>query len=149
MRCLVVLLLLAGCASLSAAAGVPCALSLDFFGRHNVTADDKDVPVAIADQSLFSHREGLIINHHVCSMRVGDFKLVIRNYKPRFPPMFSLTYVKVLILRATLQYHRGSLSNGLDSECAYHLKYQQMTSILSGRSGDRRTRRSADLACHP
>ncbi|KAF9815060.1 hypothetical protein SFRURICE_010618 [Spodoptera frugiperda] len=92
MRCLVVLLLLAGCASLSAAAGVPCALSLDFFGRHNVTADDKDVPGA---------------------------------------------------------YHRGSLSNGLDGECAYHLKYQQMTSILSGRSGDRRTRRSADLACHP
>lgn len=47
MRCLVVLLLLAGCASLSAAAGVPCALSLDFFGRHNVTADDKDVPGAV------------------------------------------------------------------------------------------------------
>ncbi|CAH0698818.1 unnamed protein product [Spodoptera exigua] len=44
MRCLVVLLLLAGCASLSASAGVPCVLSMEFFGRHNVTADDKDVP---------------------------------------------------------------------------------------------------------
>uniref|UniRef100_A0A2H1WHT3 SFRICE_026240 n=1 Tax=Spodoptera frugiperda TaxID=7108 RepID=A0A2H1WHT3_SPOFR len=31
-----------------------------------------------------SHEECLSINHHACSMRVGDFKLIIRNYKPRF-----------------------------------------------------------------
>uniref|UniRef100_A0A2H1WUB4 SFRICE_028968 n=1 Tax=Spodoptera frugiperda TaxID=7108 RepID=A0A2H1WUB4_SPOFR len=34
-------------------------------------------------KGLFSHGEGLSINHHACSMRVGDFKLKIRNYKPR------------------------------------------------------------------
>uniref|UniRef100_A0A2H1VZZ5 SFRICE_026966 n=1 Tax=Spodoptera frugiperda TaxID=7108 RepID=A0A2H1VZZ5_SPOFR len=32
-----------------------------------------------------SHGEGLNINHHACSMRVGDFKLIIRNYKARLP----------------------------------------------------------------
>uniref|UniRef100_A0A2H1VXX3 SFRICE_017735 n=1 Tax=Spodoptera frugiperda TaxID=7108 RepID=A0A2H1VXX3_SPOFR len=37
------------------------------------------------DQSLFLHGEDLSINHHACSMRVGDFKLFIRNNKPRFP----------------------------------------------------------------
>uniref|UniRef100_A0A2H1VAI3 SFRICE_027510 n=1 Tax=Spodoptera frugiperda TaxID=7108 RepID=A0A2H1VAI3_SPOFR len=36
-------------------------------------------------KSLFSHGEGLTINHHDCSMRVGDFKHIIRNYKSRFP----------------------------------------------------------------
>uniref|UniRef100_A0A2H1WSN8 SFRICE_028850 n=1 Tax=Spodoptera frugiperda TaxID=7108 RepID=A0A2H1WSN8_SPOFR len=36
-------------------------------------------------KALFSHDEGLSINHHACTMRVGDFKLTIRNYKPRSP----------------------------------------------------------------
>uniref|UniRef100_A0A2H1V9K9 SFRICE_000589 n=1 Tax=Spodoptera frugiperda TaxID=7108 RepID=A0A2H1V9K9_SPOFR len=39
-------------------------------------------------KSLFSYAEGLSINHHTCSMQVGDFKLIIRNYKPRFPHVF-------------------------------------------------------------
>uniref|UniRef100_A0A2H1VK78 SFRICE_022633 n=1 Tax=Spodoptera frugiperda TaxID=7108 RepID=A0A2H1VK78_SPOFR len=34
-------------------------------------------------KGLFSHAEGLNINHHACSMRVGYFKLVIRKHKPR------------------------------------------------------------------
>uniref|UniRef100_A0A2H1VUU5 SFRICE_026141 n=1 Tax=Spodoptera frugiperda TaxID=7108 RepID=A0A2H1VUU5_SPOFR len=33
-------------------------------------------------KGLSSHGEGLSINHHACSM-IGDFKLLIRNYKPR------------------------------------------------------------------
>uniref|UniRef100_A0A2H1W294 SFRICE_004981 n=1 Tax=Spodoptera frugiperda TaxID=7108 RepID=A0A2H1W294_SPOFR len=44
--------------------------------------------VELAEVSKFdqiSHGEDLSIYHHACSMRVGDFKLVIRNYKPRFP----------------------------------------------------------------
>uniref|UniRef100_A0A2H1W808 SFRICE_019688 n=1 Tax=Spodoptera frugiperda TaxID=7108 RepID=A0A2H1W808_SPOFR len=36
-------------------------------------------------KDCFSHGKGLSINHHACSMRVVDFKLIIRNYKPRFP----------------------------------------------------------------
>uniref|UniRef100_A0A2H1V4W4 SFRICE_001424 n=1 Tax=Spodoptera frugiperda TaxID=7108 RepID=A0A2H1V4W4_SPOFR len=36
-------------------------------------------------KGLFSHGEGLNINHHACSMRVGDFKVIIKNYKPTFP----------------------------------------------------------------
>uniref|UniRef100_A0A2H1WM88 SFRICE_027526 n=1 Tax=Spodoptera frugiperda TaxID=7108 RepID=A0A2H1WM88_SPOFR len=31
-------------------------------------------------KGLFSHGVGLSINYHACSMRVGDFKLMIRNY---------------------------------------------------------------------
>uniref|UniRef100_A0A2H1V8K1 SFRICE_010146 n=1 Tax=Spodoptera frugiperda TaxID=7108 RepID=A0A2H1V8K1_SPOFR len=31
---------------------------------------------------LFSHGEGLSINHHALAMRVGDFRLIIRYYKP-------------------------------------------------------------------
>ncbi|KAJ8733831.1 hypothetical protein PYW07_014382 [Mythimna separata] len=44
MRCVVVMLLVVASGRLSAAAGLPCALSAEFFGRHNVTADDNDVP---------------------------------------------------------------------------------------------------------
>ncbi|XP_026726378.1 division abnormally delayed protein [Trichoplusia ni] len=45
MRCFVVILLLVACARLSAAAaGVSCALADEFLARHNVTADDNDVP---------------------------------------------------------------------------------------------------------
>uniref|UniRef100_A0A2H1WJD0 SFRICE_017568 n=1 Tax=Spodoptera frugiperda TaxID=7108 RepID=A0A2H1WJD0_SPOFR len=36
-------------------------------------------------KGLFSHGQGLNINHHACTMWVGDFKIVIRNYKPSFP----------------------------------------------------------------
>uniref|UniRef100_A0A2H1W113 SFRICE_012423 n=1 Tax=Spodoptera frugiperda TaxID=7108 RepID=A0A2H1W113_SPOFR len=35
-------------------------------------------------KSLFSRREDLSIIHQTCSMRVGDFKLIIRNYKAKF-----------------------------------------------------------------
>lgn len=42
-----VMLLVAATSRLSAAAGVPCALSAQFFVRHNVTADDNDVPGAV------------------------------------------------------------------------------------------------------
>uniref|UniRef100_A0A2H1V3G1 SFRICE_012601 n=1 Tax=Spodoptera frugiperda TaxID=7108 RepID=A0A2H1V3G1_SPOFR len=40
---------------------------------------------------LFSHGKGLSINHHACSMWVGDFKLVIRNFCPGFFAMVSFT----------------------------------------------------------
>uniref|UniRef100_A0A2H1W3P8 SFRICE_022853 n=1 Tax=Spodoptera frugiperda TaxID=7108 RepID=A0A2H1W3P8_SPOFR len=35
----------------------------------------------------------LASQHHACSMRVGDFKLIIRNYKPRFPHDVFLHYL--------------------------------------------------------
>uniref|UniRef100_A0A2H1VJ29 SFRICE_018916 n=1 Tax=Spodoptera frugiperda TaxID=7108 RepID=A0A2H1VJ29_SPOFR len=37
-------------------------------------------------KALFSHGEGLSINHHACSMRVGDFKLIIEVVSPGFSP---------------------------------------------------------------
>lgn len=43
---MVMFLVVAG-GRLSLAAGVPCALSGEFFLRHNVTADDNDVPGAV------------------------------------------------------------------------------------------------------
>uniref|UniRef100_A0A2H1VXQ3 SFRICE_030734 n=1 Tax=Spodoptera frugiperda TaxID=7108 RepID=A0A2H1VXQ3_SPOFR len=43
-----------------------------------------------------SHGEGLSIDHHACSMRVGDLKLIIRNYKPRFPHDVFLHYLSVV-----------------------------------------------------
>uniref|UniRef100_A0A2H1WK06 SFRICE_021113 n=1 Tax=Spodoptera frugiperda TaxID=7108 RepID=A0A2H1WK06_SPOFR len=36
-------------------------------------------------KSLCSLGEGLSINHHACSMRVGDFKYILRTDKPKFP----------------------------------------------------------------
>lgn len=43
-----VILLVVACARLSAAAaGISCALADEFFVRHNVTADDNDVPGAV------------------------------------------------------------------------------------------------------
>uniref|UniRef100_A0A2H1WUZ3 SFRICE_023606 n=1 Tax=Spodoptera frugiperda TaxID=7108 RepID=A0A2H1WUZ3_SPOFR len=36
-------------------------------------------------KGLFSYGKGLSINHHTCSMWVGDFQLIIRNYKLTFP----------------------------------------------------------------
>uniref|UniRef100_A0A2H1W8N7 SFRICE_012613 n=1 Tax=Spodoptera frugiperda TaxID=7108 RepID=A0A2H1W8N7_SPOFR len=45
-------------------------------------------------KGLFSHGEGLSINHYTCSMQVVDFKLIIRNYKLRFPhDVFPLPFV--------------------------------------------------------
>uniref|UniRef100_A0A2H1WTB6 SFRICE_007691 n=1 Tax=Spodoptera frugiperda TaxID=7108 RepID=A0A2H1WTB6_SPOFR len=37
----------------------------------------------VAIKGLFSYEEGLDINHHACSVLVGAFKLIIRNYKTR------------------------------------------------------------------
>uniref|UniRef100_A0A2H1WLZ1 SFRICE_035186 n=1 Tax=Spodoptera frugiperda TaxID=7108 RepID=A0A2H1WLZ1_SPOFR len=39
----------------------------------------------VLTKGLFSYGECLNFNHHACSMRIGDFKLIIRKYKPRFP----------------------------------------------------------------
>uniref|UniRef100_A0A2H1VR49 SFRICE_005651 n=1 Tax=Spodoptera frugiperda TaxID=7108 RepID=A0A2H1VR49_SPOFR len=53
-------------------------------------------------KGLFSHGEGLGVNHRFCSMRVGDFKLIIINYKIRFPhDGFSLPFVSDLPWTAT------------------------------------------------
>uniref|UniRef100_A0A2H1VGC5 SFRICE_022560 n=1 Tax=Spodoptera frugiperda TaxID=7108 RepID=A0A2H1VGC5_SPOFR len=59
-------------------------------------------------KGLFSHGEGWSINNRVCSMRVGNFKLIIRNYKhrtrraPRFTDghtdgQFNLSFHECLI----------------------------------------------------
>uniref|UniRef100_A0A2H1VUL4 SFRICE_026110 n=1 Tax=Spodoptera frugiperda TaxID=7108 RepID=A0A2H1VUL4_SPOFR len=44
-------------------------------------------------KGLFSHGECLSFNHHACSMRVSDFKLIIRSYKPKFRHVFFFTGV--------------------------------------------------------
>uniref|UniRef100_A0A2H1W051 SFRICE_027963 n=1 Tax=Spodoptera frugiperda TaxID=7108 RepID=A0A2H1W051_SPOFR len=54
----------------------------------------------------FSHGEDLSINHHACSMRVNDFKLIIRNYKARFPH-------DVLLHRLGLGGGLGGLGGGI------------------------------------
>uniref|UniRef100_A0A2H1WMJ9 SFRICE_030459 n=1 Tax=Spodoptera frugiperda TaxID=7108 RepID=A0A2H1WMJ9_SPOFR len=45
-------------------------------------------------KDFFSLGESLRINHHACSMRFGDFKLIIRSYKPRFPHNVFLHHMK-------------------------------------------------------
>ncbi|PZC76890.1 hypothetical protein B5X24_HaOG204029 [Helicoverpa armigera] len=39
----------------------------------------------LLDTGLFSYGKGLRVNHHACSMRVGDFKL----FSPGFLEMFE------------------------------------------------------------
>uniref|UniRef100_A0A2H1VAF9 SFRICE_003996 n=1 Tax=Spodoptera frugiperda TaxID=7108 RepID=A0A2H1VAF9_SPOFR len=49
-------------------------------------------------KGLLSHGECVSINHHACSMRVGDFKLIIRNYKPRFLHNVFLHPGKIIVV---------------------------------------------------
>uniref|UniRef100_A0A2H1VLD9 SFRICE_026080 n=1 Tax=Spodoptera frugiperda TaxID=7108 RepID=A0A2H1VLD9_SPOFR len=49
-------------------------------------------------KGLFSHG-GLNINHHAYSMQVGNFILIFRNYKPRFPHDIFLHHLSVLSAR--------------------------------------------------
>uniref|UniRef100_A0A2H1VUI4 SFRICE_034231 n=1 Tax=Spodoptera frugiperda TaxID=7108 RepID=A0A2H1VUI4_SPOFR len=59
---------------------------------HCSVIDHSDTIWPRLTRGLFSYGDGLSINHHACAMQVGNFKLIIRNYKPLgFLTMFSFT----------------------------------------------------------